>query len=121
MDRPQPRADARESNQASIGSGHARAAALHEAALSHMQAGRHLEAQLCCQQALASDPGHVDTLHLMGLLALQARQYDHAVEWTARANQRAPATDYLFSLGTALGQQGLHREAFAAFERGVEI
>ena len=93
----------------------------YEAGLRHMQEGRALEAQLCCQQALAADPHHADSLHLMGLLALQARQYDHAIEWIARANQQDIKADYLLSLGTALEQQGLYREAFTTFDRAVQL
>ena len=55
-------------------------AELCEAGLRHMRAGQYLEAQVCCQQALAIDPDHTDTLHLMGLLSVQTRQYDHAIE-----------------------------------------
>jgi tetratricopeptide (TPR) repeat protein len=118
MERPEPRADARESDQ---GSGVPQANAFHEAGLRFMQAGRHLDAQLCCRQALAVDPDHVDTLHLMGLLSLQTRQYDHAIAWIARANQRAPDMSYLSSLGTALEQQGLALEALKAFDRAAEL
>ena len=95
--------------------------AFYEAGLLHMQAGRHLEAQLCCRQALATDPNHADSLHLMGLLCLQARQYDHAIEWIARANQQDLNKDYLFSLGTALEQQGLHQEALKAYDHAVQL
>jgi tetratricopeptide (TPR) repeat protein len=95
--------------------------ALSELGLAHMQAGRHLEAQLCCRNALAADPNHRDSLHLMGMLCLQARQYDHAIEWIARANQQDVKSDYLLSLGTALEQQGLYQEALGAFDRGVQI
>jgi tetratricopeptide (TPR) repeat protein len=97
------------------------AAALCEAGYQHMQAGRHLEGQLCCRQALKADPDYIDALHLMGLLALQARQYDHAIEWIARANQHDIGTHHLCSLGIALGQQGLHDLAFKAFDRGVQL
>ena len=138
MDRPERRADDAQISQgqgsqglgevSGQGSGRApdqtsgvTAAAFHEAGVGHMQAGRHLEAQLCCRQALAIDADHVGTLHLMGLLALQARQYDHAIAWTARANRRDTETDYLHSLGTALEQQGLHQEAFKAFDISVQI
>jgi tetratricopeptide (TPR) repeat protein len=126
MDRPELRADERESNQPSSrasgeAAGSAKAAALHQSGLAHMQAGRHLEAQLCCRLALAADPAHVEALHLMGLLALKARQYDHAIEWIARANRGDPARDYLFGLAIALEQQGLHQEAFAAFDRAVQL
>ena len=86
-----------------------------------MQAGRHLDAQLSCEQALAIDPHHADSLHLMGLLLLQARYYDHAIEWIARANRQNPKAEYLVSLGIALTQQGLHREAFKAFDAAVKI
>jgi tetratricopeptide (TPR) repeat protein len=95
--------------------------AFFEAGIAHMQAGRHLEAQLCCRNALAADSNHRDSLHLMGLLCLQARQYDHAIEWIARANRQDIKTDYLLSLGTALEQQGLYQEAFGAFDQGVRI
>jgi tetratricopeptide (TPR) repeat protein len=89
--------------------------------MQHMQAGRPLEAQLCCQQALAIDPNHTDSLHLMGLLALGARQYDHAIAWIAQANRQDLATDYLFSLATALESQGLHQEALKAYGKGIEL
>jgi len=96
-------------------------AALYEAGAQHMQAGRPLDAQLCCRQALATDPNHTDSLHLMGLIALQARQYDHAIAWIARANRQDVNADYLFSLGTALAQQGLLQEACKAFDRAIEL
>jgi tetratricopeptide (TPR) repeat protein len=102
-------------------SGFSTPAALHAAALAHMQAGRHLDAQLCCQQALAVNSNQAETLHLMGLLCLQARQYDHAIEWIARSSQQDLKTDYLGSLGVALDQQGLHHEAFKAFDMAVQL
>ena len=88
---------------------------LHATAVQHMQAGRHLDAQLCCQRILELDAGRVDTLHLMGLLSLHARQYDAAIEWVGRANLGDPKADYLLSLAAALEQQGLHQEALKAF------
>jgi tetratricopeptide (TPR) repeat protein len=125
MDRPERRADNAQgfqgSSRAPDQTSSVTAAASYEAGVGHMHAGRHLEAQLCCREALAIDADHVATLHLMGLLALQARQYDHAIAWTARANQRDLNTDYLHSLGTALEQQGLHWEAFKAFDAGVQL
>ncbi|MBV8926726.1 MAG: tetratricopeptide repeat protein [Bradyrhizobium sp.] len=86
-----------------------------------MQAGRPLDAQHCCLQALAADPGCAEAMHLMGLLFLQAGQYDHAIEWVARANRHDPDTDYLFGLGTALELQGRHQEAFKAFDQAVQL
>jgi Flp pilus assembly protein TadD len=114
MDRRDGRTDAGQSSKDV-------AAAHYQAGLRHQQAGRFLDAQLCCKQALEADPNHLDSLHLMGLLALQARQFDHAIEWIARANEQDPNTDYLYSVGVALEQQGLHAEAFRAFDRAVQI
>jgi tetratricopeptide (TPR) repeat protein len=86
-----------------------------------MQAGRPLDAQLCCQQALALDANHAQTMHLMGLLSLQAKHYDQAIEWIARASRQDLKTDYLGSLGIALEQQGLHQEALKALDRAVKL
>src|SRR5487761_2066596 len=97
------------------------AAALYEAGLSQMQAGRDLDAQLCCRQALALDPNHADSLHLMGLLSLDARQYDHALEWIFRAIRQEPKAVYLTSLGSALVNQGRREEALRAFDMAVQL
>lgn len=96
-------------------------AALYEAALSQMRAARYLDAQLCCQQALALDADHADTLHLMGLLSLQAEQYDHAVEWLARAIRQNPKVQYLRALGTTLQRQGRLEEALRTFDKAVQL
>ncbi|WP_257165742.1 tetratricopeptide repeat-containing glycosyltransferase family protein [Bradyrhizobium sp. SRS-191] len=96
-------------------------AQLHQTAVEHMRAGRTLDAQLCCQQLLAQDPGHADTLHLMGLLCIQSKQLDHAVEWLANALRREPKPLYLTTLGTVLLQQGRGAEALKAFEKAVEL
>jgi tetratricopeptide (TPR) repeat protein len=86
-----------------------------------MRAGKYLDAQICCQQALAIDSNHAGTLHLMGLLSLQAKQYDHAVEWIARAIRQEPNPLYLSSLGTTLKQQGWLEEALKAFDKAVQL
>jgi tetratricopeptide (TPR) repeat protein/ADP-heptose:LPS heptosyltransferase len=96
-------------------------AVLCEAGLHHFRAQRHLDAQLCCQQALELDPDHADTLHLMGLLSLHARQYDHAVEWISRAIRQYPRPDYLASLGTTLREQGRHDEALKVFDKAIQL
>jgi tetratricopeptide (TPR) repeat protein len=87
----------------------------------HLQAGQTLKAQLCCERLLAADPNHAGALHLMGLIALQNKQYDHALEWTARAIAQDPRPDYLASLGTILSRQGRHEEALKAFDKAVQL
>ena len=82
---------------------------------------QYLDAQICCQQALAIDPGHAETLHLMGLLSLHREQYDHAVEWISRALKQDSKAEYLYSLGTALRQQGRLEDALMAFDKAVQL
>jgi tetratricopeptide (TPR) repeat protein len=83
---------------------------LYEAGLSHMRAGRYLDAHVSCERALAADSDHAGSLHLMGQLSLHAKQYDAAVEWVARAIRQDPKPEYISSLGMALQQQGRHEE-----------
>src|SRR5271163_1311243 len=85
-----------------------------------LQSGQPLEAQICCQKLLASDPNHAGALHLMGLIAFRAGQYDHALEWTARAIAQEPKPDYIASLATTLLKQGRREEALKAFDKAVQ-
>ena len=96
-------------------------AALHAAALRELEAGRPLGAQLACEQALALDPLHADSLHLMGLLCFRAHQYDHAVEWLVLAIRREPRPEFLASLGRALRQQSRHDEALQTFDKAIQL
>jgi tetratricopeptide (TPR) repeat protein len=92
-----------------------------EAGHRHLQAGQTLEAQLCCERLLAADPNHAGALHLMGLIALQSQQYDHALHWIARAIAQDPRPDYLATLGATLSQQGRYEEALKAFDKAVQL
>lgn len=94
---------------------------LFDAALGHMQAGRFLDAQVCCQQALTIDANHADTLHLLGMLSLQTEQYDAAVEWITRAIRQAPKPDLLTDLGNILLKQGRNTEAVDVFDKVVQL
>ena len=120
MNRHQRRAAGKKQRTAS-GAGAMSAAALCELGHRHLQAGRTLDAQLCCQQALAMDSGFADALHLMGQLSLRTEQADHAIEWFSRAVQRDPKPAYLLSLGNTLRRQGRLEEAFRPLDRAVEI
>jgi tetratricopeptide (TPR) repeat protein len=121
MNRRERRATARKSQTTSNGAGAGTAAALGEAGLRYLQSGQPLDAQLCCQQALATDPHHADSLHLMGLIALHAKQYEHALEWIARAIGQDPKPNYLASLATTLQQQGRREEALKACDKSIQL
>ena len=95
--------------------------ALVQAGMDHLRAGRLLDAQLCGQQAIATDSNHAEALHLMGLLSFQAEQFDVAVEWLSRAIRQDPKPQYLFSLGSALRQSGRLEEALQVFEKAAQL
>ncbi len=86
-----------------------------------MLAGRFLDAQLCCRQALAIDADHADSLHLMGLLSFQTEQYDHAAEWIGRAVRQVPKPEYLSNLGIALRRLQRYEEALKAFDKAIQL
>ena len=94
---------------------------LYDEAARHMQLGQPAEAENYCRQALALDPGHADSLHLMGIIALAANagRYDIAIEWFARAVRQNPQPQYLASLGTALGFAGRFDEALKAYDKAL--
>jgi tetratricopeptide (TPR) repeat protein len=97
-------------------------AAYFEAGLRLLQAGQLAEAERHGRQALAIDPGHADSLHLMGLLCFASRQYDLAIEWFAEAIRHDPnVADYFSNLGAALQRQGRHEEAIKSFDRALAL
>lgn len=121
MDRQQHSAATRESANAQDSGAAATPDALCEIGLAHLEAGRLIDAQVSCQQALAIAPDHADGLHLMGSIARKARQDDHAVEWFARAIRQAPKPEYLTSLAFALQRLGRTEEALKAFDKAVQL
>jgi tetratricopeptide (TPR) repeat protein len=121
MNRRERRAAASKAGAKPTAPAAATAAALYQAGLSQMQAGRHLDAQLCFQQAIAADPDHADALHLMGLVSFHAKQYDHALEWISRAIRLEPKPDYLANLGATLVRLGRREEAIKAFDTAVQL
>ncbi|HLZ06663.1 MAG TPA: tetratricopeptide repeat-containing glycosyltransferase family protein [Bradyrhizobium sp.] len=96
-------------------------AVLHAAVLKHALDGRFLEATSTCEQALSLDPDNADTMHLMGMVNLEARQLAHAVEWTSRAISKAPKPAYFATLGLALSDLGRHEDALKAFDTALQL
>ena len=121
MSRRERRAAGQKSRANPAGAGTDTPAALSQAGLRHRQAGKPLDAQLCAQQALAIDPDHADTMHLLGQLSFDAGQYDHALEWLTRAIRQDPRPEYLASLGNTLQRQGRHEDALKAFDKAVQL
>ena len=121
MNRRERRATTKSSRVARNTSAKGAPDALCETGLRHFRVGQYLDAQLCCQQALEAKPDHAAAMHLMGLLSLHAKQYDHATEWLTRAIRLDPNPEYLVSLGTALQQQGRHDDALKVFDKSLQL
>jgi tetratricopeptide (TPR) repeat protein/2-polyprenyl-3-methyl-5-hydroxy-6-metoxy-1,4-benzoquinol methylase len=85
---------------------------LFTAAVQHHQAGHLQEAQNLYRQALAADPRHAQSLHYLGVLALQAGRPDAAVDLIGQAialEPRNPESHYNIAL------------AFRALDRMDEV
>jgi hypothetical protein len=111
----------RERRVAAKQSGKMTPAAICQAGFAHFQSGRIAEAELCCQQALTLDEQHPDALHLLGVLCFHAQQPDAAVEWIARAIQKAPKAEYLLSLATVLERQGRLEDARQRYSQALTL
>ena len=97
-------------------------AAWFEAGLHRFQVGQLAEAEICGRSALALDQGHADSLHLMGLLCMAAKQYDLAIEWFAMAIRQNPhVADYFSNLGMALIRKDRFDEAIKSYDRSLVI
>jgi tetratricopeptide (TPR) repeat protein len=95
-------------------------AAWFEAGLRLLQAGQLAQAEQCGRQALTIDPGHADSLHLMGMLCVASKQYDPAIEWFAMAIRQKPdVADYFVNLGMALQRKERFDEAIKSYDRAL--
>ncbi len=86
------------------------------------QAGRLAEAERAYRQVLSADPGHPHALHQLGLLALQARQFETAIErigQAVRADRRQAA--FHANLGEAHRHLGNAAEAEECFRRALKL
>lgn len=90
--------------------------------IQHHEAGRLRKAERLYRRVLESKPEHPDALHLLGVLASQARQFDAAVALINRAIEAdGKNPNYHANLGHVLQTAGKLEEAIAAFERAIEL
>jgi len=84
------------------------------------RAGRLAEAEKAYRLILRRDPDHADSLHLLGVLALQAGYFDDARQWIGAALARnGGSADYHDSLGDISRLQGRMAEAAGSFLRAM--
>jgi predicted O-linked N-acetylglucosamine transferase (SPINDLY family) len=93
-----------------------------EAALREHQIGRLVQAEAEYRKILGTNPGHVDALHLLGVLAHQTGRNDEAIELISRAIARNSSQAIFHnSLGAALRATGRLTESRAAFESALRL
>ncbi len=97
-------------------------AAWFEAGLRLLQAGQLAQAEQCGRSALALDQSHADSLHLMGMLCVAAKQYHLAIEWFVLAIRQSPdVADYFSNLGMALQRERRLDEAIKCYDRALVL
>jgi len=91
-------------------------------AVRHLQAGRLAEAEQRCQQILAVDAMHADTLHLRGVIACQNGRYEAAIALIGQAiSLRDRVPYYHNSLGNVLKAQRKPSVAVEHYERALAL
>jgi predicted O-linked N-acetylglucosamine transferase (SPINDLY family) len=97
-------------------------AADYQLALVHLQAGRLIEAETICQRILEVEPNKPEVLHMLGVIAYQARMYDVAVELLRGALEFAPnVAEAHYNLGNAYREQDMLTEAAACYRQAVAL
>jgi tetratricopeptide (TPR) repeat protein/SAM-dependent methyltransferase len=99
-----------------------RVAELFATAQRHHQAGQLAAAESCYRKILAIDQNHVDSLHLLGLIAHQVGRYEVAVGLIRKAialNDRIPA--FHNNIGLALDALGRTRDAVGHYRRAIVL
>jgi tetratricopeptide (TPR) repeat protein len=122
MNRKQRRAEARLGHGRVTGSRATPIARWFNAALAHQRAGRASDAERACRQILSVDPGHAQTLHLLGLIEHQCSRSDRAIEHIRAAiarNGEDPAFHH--NLGNILRARDRTIEALACYERALAL
>src|SRR6516164_4239078 len=126
MNRKQRRMAAKQGKQIPIpatqGATSVRIAELLTTALRHHQAGRLAEAEGYYRKILAIDQNHVDSLHLLGLIAHQVGRHDMAVDLIRKAialNDRIPT--FHNNIGLALDALGRTQDAVGHYRRAIAL
>jgi protein O-GlcNAc transferase len=91
-------------------------------ALEHHRAGRLAEAERGYRAVLRREPEHADSLHLLGVIAMQAGNLDAALALVQRAVALRPdAAICRNSLGQVLERLGRDDEAARGYEAAIEL
>jgi tetratricopeptide (TPR) repeat protein len=93
-----------------------------QAALAFHQQGLLDQATALYQEILRSEPGHVDSLHLLGVVASQVGNHPVALEFIGRAIELQPDNPHFhFNLGVSQEELGHFPQAVDSFARTVSL
>jgi tetratricopeptide (TPR) repeat protein len=91
-------------------------------AVRHFQAGQLTEAEKLGRTVLSAAPSHVDSMHLLGLIAYQQQRLGEAVRLLENAQRLRPNTPAILGVyGHALCATGRFDEALGAAERLIRL
>jgi len=91
-------------------------------AIRYYQEGQLQKAANECEKILAVQPDHSDSLHLMGLIALQSDRAAEAAGLITRAiNICANQPTYYYTLGNALKRQNKLNDAIGCYEKALQL
>jgi len=93
-------------------------------AIAFHQNGMLEEASLIYERILIKDPNHNDAMNLLGLIALQKKEYPHAIALINKAISASPKNnvpEFHANLGYALYQEGLLDESIASFDVAISL
>lgn len=91
-------------------------------ALWHHQAGHLAQAEQLYRHVLANEPRHVESLHRLGMIALQVGQEDGAIQLIGQAIAlNGKVALYHFNLGSALKSKGALDAAVTAYRKAIAL
>jgi tetratricopeptide (TPR) repeat protein len=93
-------------------------------AIAFHQNGMLEEASLIYEKILIKDPGHIDAMNLLGLIALQKKEYPQAIDLINKAILASPhnnVPEFHANLGCALHKEKLFDESIASFDLAISL
>jgi predicted O-linked N-acetylglucosamine transferase (SPINDLY family) len=86
------------------------------------RAGQFQRAEAMYREILRQDPGNIDAIHLLGVLAMQGGRPDIAVELIGRAESRRPDSAMIqLNYAEALAAHGKREEAIGHYLKAIEL